>query len=114
MKLLFDQNISYRIIKIIAEVFPDAKQLKELGLEGMTDKQLWNYAKKNNYTIVTFDADFSDLSNLYGFPPKIIWLRTGNKKTLELARLLLSKREIIQDFLDNSLYNDFSCLEIYD
>lgn len=59
MKLLFDQNISYRIIKIIAEVFPDAKQLKELGLQGMTDKQLWNYA------IVTFDADFFHLSNLF-------------------------------------------------
>jgi predicted nuclease of predicted toxin-antitoxin system len=114
MKLLFDQNISYRIIKIIAEVFPDAKQVKELGLEGMKDKQLWDYAKNNNYTIVTFDADFFDLSNLYGFPPKIIWLRTGNKKISELARLLLSKKEIIKVFLENSLYNDFSCLEIYD
>jgi predicted nuclease of predicted toxin-antitoxin system len=38
MKLLFDQNISYRIIEIIIEYFPEAKHIKQLGLENNTDK----------------------------------------------------------------------------
>lgn len=48
MKLLFDQNISFRILRIISPLFPEAKQIRELGLEGYTDRQIWDYAKKNH------------------------------------------------------------------
>ncbi len=72
MKLLFDQNISFRIINKISKTFPKAKQIKELGLENNTDMQIWTFAKEHNYAIVTFDSDFFDLSNLFGIPPKII------------------------------------------
>ena len=91
MKLLFDQNISFRILSKIEDIYPEAQQLRELGLEDSTDKQIWQYANQNNYTIVTFDADFFDMSNLYGHPPKIIWLRTGNRKTSDLERLLIDR-----------------------
>lgn len=91
MKLLFDQNISFRILSKIEDIYPEAQQVRELGLEDSTDKQIWQYANQNNYTIVTFDADFFDMSNLYGHPPKIIWLRTGNRKTSDLERLLIDR-----------------------
>ena len=58
MKLLFDQNISFRIIKQLERVFPGSKQVKELGLENTSDIEIWEYAKINNFVIVTFDADF--------------------------------------------------------
>jgi predicted nuclease of predicted toxin-antitoxin system len=87
VKLLFDQNISFRIVTQIQHVYPKAQQVRELGLEGSRDKDIWQFAKQNNYTVVTFDADFFDMSNLFGHPPKIIWLRTGNRKTSDLARL---------------------------
>jgi predicted nuclease of predicted toxin-antitoxin system len=112
MKLLFDQNISFRIIKMISEQFPDAKQLRELQLENFTDLQIWEYARDNDYAIVTFDADFFDLSNLFGHPPKIIWLRTGNRKTNALAELICSKSEIIKEFITNKYYEDIACIEI--
>jgi predicted nuclease of predicted toxin-antitoxin system len=35
-----------------------------------SDLEIWSYAKNNNYTIVTFDADFIDLANLKGSPPE--------------------------------------------
>jgi len=91
VKLLFDQNISFRILSKIEDIYPEAQQVRELGLEDSTDKQIWQYANQNNYTIVTFDADFFDMSNLYGHPPKIIWLRTGNRKTSDLERLLIDR-----------------------
>lgn len=112
MKLLFDQNISFRLIKKLSNIFPEARQVKELGLENFTDKQIWNFAKDHHYTIVTFDADFFDLSNLYGVPPKIIWLRTGNRKTADLANLIELKSDLIKEFLSSPLYSEIACLEI--
>jgi len=74
MKLLFDQNISFKVSKKIQNIFPEAKHLSDLRLEGSRDIEIWQYAKANNYCIVTFDFDFIDLSTLNGFPPKIILL----------------------------------------
>ncbi len=112
MKLLFDQNISFRVLKKLDKIFFGSGQVKELVQQDLTDKQIWNYAKVNNFTIVTFDSDFFDLANLYGHPPKIIWLRTGNRKTNEIAELLNSKSEIILDFLSNPIYKELACIEI--
>lgn len=61
MKLLFDQNISFRLIRKITDLFPDSKQVRELSLENSTDIEIFNYAKKFGFTIVTFDSDFFDL-----------------------------------------------------
>jgi len=112
MQLLFDQNISYRIIKKISKHFPGAKQVREQGLENLTDLEIWEYARDYGFAIVTFDADFFDLSNLFGHPPKIIWLRTGNRKTDALAELIISKHELINEFLANKNYEDIACIEI--
>jgi predicted nuclease of predicted toxin-antitoxin system len=70
MKLLFDQNISHRLISLIQDILPEAKQVRQIGLENSTDKQIWEYAKENDYIIVTFDADFYDFSLVWGHPPK--------------------------------------------
>jgi predicted nuclease of predicted toxin-antitoxin system len=55
MKLLFDQNISFRITKLISGKYQTAKKIRELGLENSTDMEIWEFAKANGYTIVTFD-----------------------------------------------------------
>ncbi len=93
-----DQNISFEVAKRIQDIFPDAKHISDLGLQNYTDLDLWNYAKVNDYTIVTFDSDFNDLSTLKGFPPKIIWLRTGNTSTNNLIELFHAKNSIIKGF----------------
>jgi predicted nuclease of predicted toxin-antitoxin system len=66
MKLLFDQNISFRILSKIKAHFPEAKQVRQLGIENYSDIEIWKFAKENKFTNVTFDADFFDLSNLKG------------------------------------------------
>ncbi len=112
MKLLFDQNISFRILSKLKINFPEAKQVRELGIENYTDIEIWKFAKENNYTIVTFDGDFYDLSNLKGFPPKVIWLRFGNTKTDYIADILNSRFIIISDFISSNEYSKIACLEI--
>lgn len=109
MKLLLDQNISHRIIPKLIEYFPEVKQVRQLGLENIQDSFIWNYARENDYSIVSFDADFFDLSIIRGFPPKIIWLRIGNTNTNNLADVIINNTRHITDFVNEA---DFGCLEI--
>ncbi len=111
MNILLDQNISFRVVALLSNTFENVKQIRELGLVDASDLEIWNYARKNNYTIITFDSDFIDLANLKGSPPKIIWLRFGNSTNLKIAHKLTSKAQIISDFIlsDNT---ESSFLEI--
>jgi len=88
LKLLFDQNISPRIVKRISSNFPDSTQVRYVGLEDASDWNIFEYARRNDFTIVTFDADFVDLNVINGIPPKIIWLKTGNLTTRFIAELI--------------------------
>lgn len=112
MKLLFDENISYRIVKKLELDFPGSVQVKRLGLESIEDMSIWNYAKKNEFTIVTFDADFVDIAAIKGHPPKIIWLRTGNTTTNAIAELLRHRKPEIEMFIQSEAYTELACLEI--
>jgi predicted nuclease of predicted toxin-antitoxin system len=40
VSLLFDQNISFRIISKIASNFPTAKQVRQLGIENFSDIEI--------------------------------------------------------------------------
>lgn len=112
MKLLFDQNISFRIISKIKHLYPDAIQVRAAGLENLTDIEIWEYAKKNGFTIVTFDADFYEINLLKGQPPKILWIRTGNTSTDNLVKLFMENCEFISEFVLNENYKDIGCAEI--
>ncbi len=112
MTLLFDQNISFHVIHKIRTVFPDAKQVREVGLEDATDIEIWRFARDHHYTIVSFDTDFYDLIQLNGHPPKIIWLRTGNLRTDEIAQLFIKRFELIRDFIEESLPEKPACLTL--
>ncbi len=102
MKFLLDQNISFKVAPLLVESFQNVSHIKQLNLVDASDLQIWTYAKKNNYSIITFDNDFIDLSNLKGFPPKIIWLRLGNSSNLKIANKLISRSVEIMEFVLNS------------
>jgi predicted nuclease of predicted toxin-antitoxin system len=102
VNLLLDQNISFRIVALLTNTFENVKQVKQLNLTDASDLDIWNYALKNKFTIVSFDSDFIDLANLKGSPPKIIWLRFGNSSNLKIANKLLSKANEIKEFALNA------------
>lgn len=109
MKLLFDQNISSKIVRLLEEKFPSSTHVLFEGLENAPDLKIFNFAKKNGYAIVTFDSDFVDLSLVKDSPPKIIWLRSGNLTTTNISRLLLNNSSNVQHFLESK---EKSILEI--
>lgn len=81
LKLLFDQNLSPRLVVLLADVFPGSAHVRDVGLASADDADVWDYAKRNGLAIISKDADFRQLSFLHGFPPKVVWLRVGNRST---------------------------------
>ncbi len=110
MKLLLDENLSRRIVPMLQADYPGSSQIALLQLEAATDRQIWEYAKANDYVIVTRDSDFHELSTLYGSPPKIIWLKTGNQSKGSTLRGLIDHKISIFSVL---LQEDKGCIEIY-
>ena len=88
MKLLFDHNLSPLLVKSLADIYPDSNHVHPLGLDQVPDKEIWEYARRESFLIVTKDADFSDLCMLLGFPPKVIWIRRGNCRTSDIEVML--------------------------
>jgi predicted nuclease of predicted toxin-antitoxin system len=93
MKLLLDENVSRRAIPRLDSYFPASTHVCLVGLEQATDQQIWAYATANDFTIVTCDSDFHEMSLLLGAPPKVIWIQIGNPSTDEVVSMLISARE---------------------
>jgi predicted nuclease of predicted toxin-antitoxin system len=88
MKLLFDENLSPKLPSLLAALFPGAVHVRECGLRGAADEEVWEYARANGFTIISKDSDFQQRSLLYGHPPKVIWLRVGNCTSHHLVQLV--------------------------
>ena len=88
MKLLFDQNLSPRLADRLADLYPGSTHVYQMGLDRASDLAVWNAARDQGYGIASQDADFADLSGLFGFPPKVIWIRRGNCSTREIEAVL--------------------------
>jgi predicted nuclease of predicted toxin-antitoxin system len=98
MKLLFDHNLSHKLVARLADIFPDSTQTRLLNLGTALDPIIWQHAKENGFVVVTFDKDFSELALQRGVPPKIIWMRCGNSTVAEIERLLRVNFKDIEDF----------------
>ncbi len=75
MKLLFDHNLSYKLVERLAELFPDSEHVRNINLQKADDRTVWDFAGANSFAIVSKDEDFHQLSFLYGAPPKVVWVR---------------------------------------
>ena len=101
MKLLFDQNLSRRLVTRLADTFPDSTHVTAVGLERATDRDVWSYAGRHGYTLVSKDSDFNDLAFVHGPPPKVIWLRIGNAATSTIAELFDAATDTITAFIND-------------
>ena len=110
MKLLFDQNISFRLVQELNSFYPDSRHVGQIKLEMASDQEIWEYARKNDFVIVTQDSDFNERSLVYGYPPKILWIRTGNTHTENIKNLLIQNHPAISGFEKD---REIGCLEIF-
>lgn len=110
MKLLLDQNLSFRLCEVLSDAYPEMQHVSQVGLKRASDLEIWQYASQNGYAIVTQDADFFDPTLLHGFPPQVIWLRCGNQKTEMIEAILRHHENDINEFIEG---RSLACLEIY-
>ena len=101
MKLPFDQNLSPRLPTRLSDIFPDSSHVFWLNLDRAADEVVWEYARAEGFVLVTKDADFSELSTLRGFPPKVIWLRLGNCTANQIEAVLRRHLDAIQNLADD-------------
>ncbi|MFT6962922.1 MAG: putative nuclease of putative toxin-antitoxin system [Flammeovirgaceae bacterium] len=94
MKFLLDENISWRIIKLIKAVFHDAIHVNRIEVQQPArDTDIWKWAKTHEAIIVTKDDDFVSLSMEYGFPPKVILIKSGNQTKEYISQFLLANKK---------------------
>jgi len=101
VKLLFDENLSPKLPRLLADLFPDSLHVRDVGMKATDDPIVWDYAKDNDFMIVSKDADMHDLSLVFGNPPKVVWLRLGNCSTRQVENLLRRDFEVIKLFYED-------------
>lgn len=101
MKLLFDQNVSLKLVEVLSDLFPDSVHVQSIGLDRASDEEVWTFAKTNNHIIITKDSDFAERSLLFGYPPKVVWIRRGNCSTQEIEKILRDSFEEIKMMNEN-------------
>lgn len=101
MKLLLDQNISFKLVERLRDLYPESKHVGAVGLAKVGDVGVWEYARENAYVIVSKDEDFHQLSFLYGPPPKAIWLSLGKCTTAAVEEVLRDRHSNIVEFVDD-------------
>ena len=102
MKLLFDQNLSHKLARRLADLFPDSTHVREVGLKEAVDPVVWDHAKQQVFMIVSKDADFHQRSFLFGFPPKVVWVQLGNCTTADVERVIRKNFATIKDFYEDN------------
>lgn len=91
MKLLFDQNLSPRLVGQLAAEFPGSTHVRDVGLAAAPDPAVWAFAAANGFVIVSKDTDFQQRAILLGHPPKVVWVRLGNCPTAAVTNLLRTR-----------------------
>jgi predicted nuclease of predicted toxin-antitoxin system len=101
VKVLLDQNLSWRLLNDLRRRFPGCAHVSAIGLGDAPDSDIWEYAKANGFAICSKDSDFRQMSFLYGSPPKVIWLDVGNAGTDQIASLLQSELDAVAHLEDS-------------
>lgn len=99
MKLLFDENLSRKLVELVQDLLPGSVHVTQVGLSsGANDREIWDYAKRNGFAIITADRDFVMMANTLGHPPKVIILENCDYPTSVAARLISASAIRISEF----------------
>ncbi|HYH83793.1 MAG TPA: DUF5615 family PIN-like protein [Longimicrobium sp.] len=102
MKLLFDENLSPKLVRLLSDVYVGCSHIHMLGLGRAEDVEIWDFAAAEGWTVVSKDADFAQRSMRFGPPPKVIWMRVGNCSVLDSAALLRERYIVIRRFHEDA------------
>ena len=102
MRLLFDENLAPRLVELVADLFPGSLHVSSVELGSTSDATIWEYAKVNGFVFVTKDKDFAYLSMVWGAPPKVVLVQTGNSSTALIESVIRSNAIRLPEFEQDS------------
>ena len=98
MRFLIDENLSPKLVVVLQSAYPGSTHVEALDLRGRLDSEVWTAAREGGFAILTKDDDFAGMSVLFGAPPKVVHLRSGNIDTSAVAALVLEHATRIAAF----------------
>ena len=101
MKLLFDQNLSPRLVDSLEKIFPGSFHVRAVALDRAPDNTVWRFALEHGFAIVTRDSGIQERSLVANSAPKVVWIQRGNCSTRVIEVLLRENADLI-----NSLERD--------
>jgi predicted nuclease of predicted toxin-antitoxin system len=102
VKLLFDENLSRKLVVRLAELYPESAHVVEVGLLASPDREIWEYGKTRDFVIVSTDSDFYELATTIGPPPKVVWLRRWTHPNRDAEQVLRREAVRITEFVADS------------
>jgi len=104
VKLLLDQNLSPRLVRTLEAVYPGSSRVSLVGLRDADDTVVWEFARDHDFIIVSKDSDFHQRSFVYGFPPKVIWIRRSNCPTTDIEKVWRERQASILEFCEDDIH----------
>jgi predicted nuclease of predicted toxin-antitoxin system len=105
MKFLIDNNLSFKLVSPLQNDFPATAHIRSVLNVNADDLTIWEFARDNDYVLLTKDNDFDERIQLTGCPPKVVHLICGNKPTLYILNLILFRKEKIMSFAEKDNEN---------
>lgn len=95
MRLLFDQNLSPRLVDLLSDTHPGSVHVLSVGLDRALDDAVWAYAKQHGFIIVTKDTDFHERS-VIECPdfPRAQFVSRSSYASFDVARILVQNETI--------------------
>ncbi len=99
MKLLFDENLPPRLVSLLSDIYAGSLHVRDIGMRSAGDDLVWQYAQENGFIIASKGSDFHHRSLLFGFPPKVIWIRRGNCSVQDIEKILRDHLADVIEFM---------------
>ena len=101
MKFVVDAQLPPALARALREAGCEAQAVRELGLRGAEDSDIWDYALANHAAIITKDQDFAERQLASRPAPVIVWLRIANTSNRALLAWLLPFRPEVINRIDS-------------
>jgi predicted nuclease of predicted toxin-antitoxin system len=102
MKILIDMNLSPRWVELIDGAGIESSHWSVLGATNAPDKEIMNYAKENDYVVLTHDLDFSAiLAVTHGEKPSVVQIRAENVSPDVIGKAVITALKQMAPELEN-------------
>jgi predicted nuclease of predicted toxin-antitoxin system len=96
---LLDENLSFRLKRLLAPTFPGIRHVSDLKLLSADDAEVMDAARREGLVLLSKDDDFLERVQASRHPVRLVWVRLGNVTTIEIADALIDRQQALRAWL---------------